>query len=170
MDFVLQIFADKAIENSNNEIRFDNFIPQAKKNNVLTLIPNCQNENSGWFGKSTIDNRYLKDAYLALYDYLVKKEIIIKKVQTASLFTWSSVYTIDKSKISVNNLETSINKDNADFPNLLKCYNINYNALSRFLQDYKYSASDEVVLITKGGKRKKNNKKTKKRKTKKHNN
>jgi hypothetical protein len=176
MDFLGELFigtaADKAVvkavEKSNNEIHFDNFIPQAKKTTILTLIPNCQLQKPGWFGNSsyTIDDKLLNDAYLDLYDYLVKKGVITKKVAAASIWTWDSVYTIDTNLIESDKLKKIISKDSSEFPDLLKCYTIDYEQLSTLLHNYKYAAIDEVNLITnKGGKRKRN--KTKKRKTKK---
>jgi hypothetical protein len=74
MAFLGEMFAigaaDKAIEKSNNEIRYENFIPQAKKTTILTLIPNCQIQKPGYFSD---------DVYFELYYYLVKKNVIKKK-------------------------------------------------------------------------------------------
>ena len=88
-------------------------------------------------------------------------------MESSSLFTWDSVYTIDQESIDIKTLETKLSKKNTDFPIQLNCYNINYKELSRFLHDYKYAELDEVDIIVKNGgskNKKKNKYKTKKRK------
>jgi hypothetical protein len=87
------------------------------------------------------------------------------------MFTWSRIFTINPDLIETSKLKELINKDSSDFPDQLKCYNIDYGQLSTFLKNYKYAAVDELNLLTnKGGRRKKNNKnKTKKRKSKRSN-
>ena len=65
MDDLLLFFSDEAIAKSKNEIKFYNFLIQGKSHQILSLDPRCP------------DN--INNAYLALYDYLVKKMSLNQK-------------------------------------------------------------------------------------------
>lgn len=157
------VAADKAIEKGKNEIKFYNFVVQAEPLSILTLKPNCEYKETGWFGKSYSINDYkdMKEVYLILYDYLVKKEIIIRKIEASSFLTWDRVYTINPSLINTENLQTLINEKNTDYPNLLKCYIVNYNKLHTFFKNYKNVAVDELNVLNakKGGTKKRKKRK-----------
>lgn len=145
----------------NNQINESNFIKQGEDKKILTLIPNCETKKKGWISNEDYTEGDKRDAYSALYDYLVEKQYIKTEVSGSSFFSGESVATIDKGKI--DSLE--INKDESNFPEILKCFNIDNEKLKTFFREYKYNITDEASLFT-GGKKKKTVRKKNKRKNK----
>jgi hypothetical protein len=156
-DFIFELFgwtaASKIAENHMNEIKYQNFIVQGKNKEILTLKPSitgCEN---------TLDK-----AYLDLYNYLIKKEIITSKINAAAVAMVSPINIINKDKTGEGILKDLVKEENSDFPETIKkCYTIDYDKLSKFLIDYKYDAKDELSYIYKqnGGSLKMKKKKTK---------
>jgi hypothetical protein len=149
------------VEGVNNEIKFTGFIVQGLKYNVLQKKQGiCKKTVKGWlYNSESDDNTDIKDIYLELYNHLIKKEIIKKKVGFLSIFSGDAIYTINSSKI--NNIQQYVG---TDLPESMKCYSINYSNLENFLKNYNYNLADDVSLLskqTKGGKTR--NKKIKRR-------
>jgi len=154
-DMIAYPAANAVVEKAGNQLTFENFIPQGIKLNILKLIPNCKIKIE-WVGDVVINNTFQKDAYLDLYDYLVVKNIITKKNGIATLFTWTSVYTVNPELSKLNKIKKLLKKDK-DYPNLLNCYTIDYAKLSKFLESYTNNLNNHVNLF-KGGKTRKTRK------------
>ena len=149
-NFLLFEAEGKAVAALGNELKFDNFIEQGQRDNILVLKKDCSIKKMGWFGSSLkIDNTYLNNAYLVLFDYLVKKEIIKEKVGIQMFFTADYVYTINKEFVESKIIKEKIKSTNEDFPKLLHCYTIEFDKLSNFLKNYTYNALDEYNLVPK---------------------
>lgn len=164
MSFFLFEAEARGVEYIGNEIKDVNFVQQAKDKNIITFIPNCTIKNFGWLGDITIDPKdtnHLKTVYLNLYDYLVKHNIIIKKFDLTFFFTADFSYKITQNKelLEIKNLEKILNKQNNDFPKVLKCYTIDYDKLSHLLKNYNNNPTNEVKVLTTGGGKKISNKK-----------
>ena len=148
-------------EVENNQINETNFIKQGEEKNILTLIPNCEIKKRGWFSNEDYTEGDKRVAYSDLYNHLVEKKYIKTEVSGSSFFSGESVATIDKGKI--DSLE--INKGESNFPEILKCFNIDSEKLKTFFREYKYNITDEASLII-GGKKRKTVRKKNKRKNK----
>ena len=150
--------AAAAVEKSENQLTFINFIVQAQPLAILTYKKGCE---TGWFGK-TLDKPSIseKDSYLYLYDILVNIGIIETKVNGWAIITGSSTYTVtnDKTKLNVDSLKKLIKSDiTTDAEKIKKCYEINYVKLSEFLINYNNNdgnngnkAVDQVKILTDG--------------------
>lgn len=161
--------ASAAIEKSENQLTYANFIVQAQKLSILTYKKGCE---TGFFGQ-TLDKPSIteKDSYFYLHGILVNNGIIETKVNGWVLITLNSSYTVtnDKTKLSVKSLKESIDNDHtADAEKIKKCYDINYEKLSEFLNNYNNNDGKNgnnpvnKVSIFKGG----NKRSTKKRRKK----
>ena len=130
---------NKAIETTGNQIKFDNFVQQAKDKGVLTKTDDCKAEQNGTLG--------IYNAYAELYAYLKDKKIIKSTAEAASIMTFETVDTINKDLIKESDIKRLVNKDNKDFPTSLKCYTLYHNKLSDLLEHYKYSATNEFKVL-----------------------
>jgi hypothetical protein len=154
--FLGQMFAIEAgnrlTEKINNEIKFENFIGQGKEVGFLNVIKDCKHKVYGMSYK--VDHTTnIEPAYLDLYDYLVKKQIIKSKFGLETLITADQVHIVnpDKSVLQPKNIKMLINPNNSDYPALLKCYHIDYNKLSNYLIKYEHASLNQFKVI-KGGK------------------
>jgi hypothetical protein len=135
----------KIAESVNNEIQLENFELQAKKQNILELKPTpCKSKFWG-FIEYTVDHNYLTFCYADLFNYLVKKEIIISKIDYGTFFTANFVYTLPQPFIDQKEFQKRINPTNSDYPEILKCYKIHENKLYDLLKNYKHDVTDEYV-------------------------
>jgi len=144
-DLVVEEGIGAVVENVNNELTYANFVEQAPKHNIITVKTdeNCK----------TIKNKMnhtisKKDIYLLLYDYLVKKEVIKSEFSIFSIWTGFYVNKIDKEKINIENLNNLFchKKENADYPDELKCCIINCEQLHDFLFKYNHNPTNELQL------------------------
>jgi hypothetical protein len=149
-NFLLFQAEAKAVEGIGNELKFENFIEQGQRDNILVLKKDCSVEKIGWFGGSLkIDDTFLNDSYLELFDYLVKKEIIKEKIGIQMFFTADYVYTINKDLVESKIIQEKIKSTNEDFPKILNCYTIQFDKLSKFLKNYQYNPLDDYKMIAK---------------------
>ena len=135
----------KIAESVNNEIQLENFELQAKEKKIMELKPTPCKRKFWGFIQYTVDDNYLMISYGDLFNYLVKKEIIISKISIGTFFTANFVYTLPKPFIDEKEFQKRMNPTNSDYPDTLKCYTIHNNKLYDLLKNYKYNATDEYV-------------------------
>lgn len=138
--------ADAAVEGSENQITFENFIVQAKKRNVLSSKPDCGGKKPNG------------DDYLTLYDALVDAKVIVNNATKGSLWTWTSSYTISTSiSLEANSLQSVLKKkQSSEYTKLTQCFTVDFAKLSDMLKTYKYDPSDQINAIKEavGGRKK----------------
>jgi hypothetical protein len=110
------IFKNKVIGIGYNEITKENFTVQTQKlaTKILTLKPDCYNENNGWFSKSKykIGENFNHFAHEELYHYLYRKNIITVKLHTLenffmlNAFNRGNIYVINKDLIKKTPVDT----------------------------------------------------------------
>ena len=125
----------KAAYKINNEIRFDTFIPQARKLEILTPKR----------GRRDCNLTYSK-AYLYLYRYLIHNKAITQKIEMLSGITWDFIHRVNADLPLLKKIIASLNEDRADFPEQLKCYNIKFDKLYDLLASYEYKVVDEARM------------------------
>jgi hypothetical protein len=148
--------AAAAVEKSENQLTFVNFIVQAQPLAILTYKKGCE---TGWLGQ-TLDKPSIteKDSYFYLHGILVNNGIIESKVNGWIIITFNSSYTVTdkKAKLSVDSLKNIIKNDiTTEAEKIKKCYEINYDKLSEFLINYNdgnngNKAVDQVKILTDG--------------------
>jgi hypothetical protein len=152
-DFIWGTAQEKAVGVVNQELKPENFInqdddPKHPEDHILTKNSNCKESDKN-------------QAYYELYEYLVKKEIINRKLNVFFFFSGLPTETINKELISKDILSntTTLTKlikiNEIDEKTNLQCYNINYTNLSKFLTNYTYEvnqAADEYAVVGKIGK------------------
>ena len=152
------MMADASIEQT-RKVKFEVFIKKAKEQNILTLKDKpCDVKSSFWSSKKTYiaDDSNINDAYIELYNHLIKRGIIYDKPGLKSLINGNKIYNVNTVLIEVEKLSDEINKD---LPNLLKCFDINYKSLSDFIKSYRHN----ILGGKKTNKLYKNKRKTRKR-------
>ncbi len=185
---LFQGVGDEVVYKTNNELKFENFVIQAKVNKVLLLkdeTKECIITKPGMlFGTiqynandPSTKESVLTDTYLDLYDYLIKKNIITKEVRAGSFWTWDYVNKVNPALMDIGNLQKILIESDSEYPNTLKCYTVYYDRLSKFLQTYQYSSGDQFEGDKKplqaksglqGGRKSLGKRKTRKGKTHKH--
>jgi len=157
MDWISDLFFEKAIKKEENTIDFDNFIHQAKNLEIIKSNPNCTTTTPGYLWNTiTRANDYdIKDVYLSLYEYLVAKKVIVQSVGASSFFSADYTYTINQQEVKSLTLN--------GVPNMLKCFTINIEKLKDFLTNYKHNYMDEINVVRGGKSKKRKNQNKKKR-------
>ena len=162
----LGVAADTAVEKSESQITFENFIVQAQdiKRFSPPILQYKKGCTKGWDGKPLIVVPYgmMSGTYIILYDCLVDVGIISQKLTKGGIITWSYSYTVSKTiPLNGDNIRALLEeKNNSDYQNMKKCFEINFDTLSRLLTTYTYKSTDKFKLLNpkKGGKRRTNKK------------
>jgi hypothetical protein len=140
------MLTDTAIEKSENQITWENFTAQAKKQKILVYNQGCEKGRFwGLRDKPSISESF---SYMYIYDTLVSLDIITATPNKYSFITWRSSYVVtkDKSKLDSKVLENSITnsikksiEQNDDVAKLINdCYTINYSELSSLLHLFSF--------------------------------
>lgn len=135
--------ADAAIENTENQITFENFIMQTKELNILIDKKKC-------IEKSSLE---LKSIYNFIYEKLLQIGIIEKTITKFMLFQAGRSHFITKDilKLEPQYIQQKLEEIN-EIQKIKECFDIDYNKLSIFLKNYKYNPQDQFnLLIKKGG-------------------
>lgn len=138
--------AEKGIQNTRNEMTFENFVVQAQKQSIITYRKGCI--KSSITGKPLDTPPYgMNSIYNGLYDALVEVGIIKRELTALSVLTWSSKFTISTSiSLEAKNIQRLLENNSKDYAHLRECFVIDFHNLSRLLKNYKHNVTDEYEM------------------------
>jgi len=136
--------ADAAVEGSNNEIKFDNFIYEIEqmKNKDKTFDVFRKK-------KKALDNCMInRDSYLDLYNFLVNIGVITSEINGFAIITWDTKNVINEEYKKRGALKRKIKENKSKIPKEISdCYFIDSKNLSRFFREYKYDPTAQFKIF-----------------------
>jgi hypothetical protein len=136
--------AAAVVADSNNEIKFDNFIYEIEqmKNKDKTFDVFRKK-------KKALDNCMInRDLYLVLYDFLVSIGVITSEINGFVIITMETKNTINEEYKKRRALKRKIKENKSKIPKEISdCYFIDSKNLSRFFREYRYDPTAQVKIF-----------------------